>query len=116
MIDKNSYKAFLKCIKCEAENTQLASFLWYGVCRLHLAVDPNSLTVEAALLGKSKEVLHLTALDIDLGEVVHLFGAYLKYEVMLVVRSTCTVPPSSSVSVFAIMMAAQRHVMSEIAR
>ena len=34
-----------------------------------------------AFVGRSKETLDSTDLDVNLGEAVHTFGSYLKYEV-----------------------------------
>ena len=84
VVNKNGCKTLLKwkIVKCEVENTVGGFFS--VVCRLHIAVDPNLLTLEAAFVGKTKDALDLTALDIDLGEVVRMFGAFLKYEVFYI--------------------------------
>ena len=42
-------------------------------------MDLNSLVLEVAFIGKSKEMLDSTALDIDLLEVIHIFGTFLRY-------------------------------------
>ena len=45
-------------------------------------MDPNSLVLEAAFVGKSKETLDPTAFDIDsIWEKLYVFLAFLKYEV-----------------------------------
>ena len=62
--------------------------------------------VEIAYVGMNKEALDSTDLDIDLGEMISMFGLFLKYEVkpkVHIIKST-----SSSVSAFTIMMAAQK--------
>ncbi|XP_065883057.1 uncharacterized protein [Dysidea avara] len=106
VVDKANHKVLLKwkIIKCETQNT-VAEF--FGViCQQHLEVEVDSLTVEAAYIGRSKEALDSTDLDIDLGEVISTFGSFLKYEVKS--KATQVKSTSSSVSAFAIMMAAQR--------
>ena len=86
VVNKRSHKTLLKwkIIKCEMESTVEQFFT--VVCRIHLETDPNLLVLEAAFIGKSKETLDPTAFDIDLGEVVRIFGSFLKYEVSTFVR------------------------------
>ena len=110
VVDKLNHKTLLKwkILKCDVEAT-IAEF-FVVVCRQYMEVEPNSLSLEMAFVGRSKETLDSTDLDVNLGEAVHTFGSYLKYEVKpntLHVHCTTTAT-SSSVSAFAIMMAAQR--------
>ena len=65
-------------------------------------MDLNSLVLEA---GKSKEMLNSTAFDIDLGEVIHIFGPFLRCYV-----STDKWPSANPVSAFTILMAAQKEL------
>ena len=60
------------------------------VCRQYMEVEPNSLSLEMAFVGRSKETLDSTDLDVNLGEAVHTFGSYLKYEVKPCKYSACS--------------------------
>ena len=77
-------------------------------------MDANSLVLEAAFVGKSKEAFDSTVLDIDLGEVVHVFGAFLKYEVLPVVDESASISTvsasTSTMSAFAVMIAVQKNM------
>ena len=76
------------------------------ICQQYLKVELDTLMVEIAYVGMNKEALDSTDLDIDLDEMISMFGLFLKYEVkpkVHIIKST-----SSSVSAFTIMMAAQK--------
>ena len=100
VVNKRSHKTLLKwkIIKCETES--IVEQFFTVVCRIHLETDPNSLVLEAAFIGKSKETLDPTAFDIDLGEVVRIFGSFLKYEVSTDERPSTTTVSAFTVSVF----------------
>ena len=66
VVNKRSHKTLLKwkIVKCEEESTVGEFFLI--VCQLHTPeVDPDSLVLEAAFVGKNKETLDSTVLDIN---------------------------------------------------
>ena len=108
VVNQQSHRTLLKwkIVKCETESTVEQFFT--VVCQIHLEMDPNSLVLEAAFVGKSKETLDPTACDIDLGEVICIFGFFLKYQV-----STDKQPSTSPVSAFTIIMAAQKELSRE---
>ena len=89
-------------MKCETQST--ASSFFEVICQ-QIEVEVYSLTLEAAYIGKTKEALDSTDLNIDL----NLSGAFW-YEVKSkAVKNTSSSSSSSSkVSVFTIMLAAQR--------
>jgi len=103
-IDRATHKTLLKwrIVKCEEQCT-IASFF-----RSNLSEIFGSLTEEAAYIGRTKDVLDSTDLDIDLNEVISTFGCFLKYKVRPKAVTSTSISSSSSVSAFTIMMAAQR--------
>ena len=55
----------------------IASF-FEVICQQYLEVEVDSLTVEAAYIGRNKEVLDSTDLDIDLNEVIVSFWMFFE--------------------------------------
>ena len=60
-------------------NRELSRAVLIVICQIHLEMDLNSLVLEAAFIGKSKEMIDSTAFDIDLLEVIHIFCTFLRY-------------------------------------
>jgi len=81
-------------VKCEEQCT-IASF-FEVICQKYLEkVDP--LTLEAAYIGRTKDILGSTDLDIDLNEVISTFGCFLKYEVRPKAVTSTSISSSNSV-------------------
>jgi len=63
----------------ETRNTKYCC-KFFKVISQQIEAEVDSLTAEAAYIGRTKEALSSTDLDIDLNEVISTFGCFLKNE------------------------------------